>query len=255
MIKNHKKKFDYFGFKKIKKTEKTSLVNKIFYDIANNYDLMNDIMSFGIHRLWKYYTVRYSKIKYGDNVLDVAGGTADLTKKISYIVGKIGKVILIDINNEMIEQGRNKLRNQGIVNNVYYVQGNAEYLPFPDNYFDCVTISFGLRNITNKEKALYSMWKVLKPGGKIIILEFSTPFFKSFLLNKIYDIYSFCIIPKIGHIITKNYQHYQYLVESIRMHPNQEELTKIMLSIGFKNVRYKNFTQGIVALHEGFKIF
>lgn len=240
-----------FGFKKVKKYKKKYMVNKVFNSVAKKYDFMNDIMSFGIHRIWKKIMIFYCNPQYKQKILDIAGGTGDLTKKFSKLVGKNGKVILLDTNYQMINIGRKKLRNAGIIDNVYYIQGNAEQLPFIENYFDCVSISFGLRNITDKKKALNSIFRVLKPGGKLLILEFSKP--KSIFLNKIYDFYSFYILPYIGYIITKDFFSYLYLVESIRTYPNLENIKKIMLNIGFEDVKYYLFTGGIVSLHQGFK--
>lgn len=244
-------KFTDFGFSKIEKNKKSIMVNKIFNDVAKKYDIMNDIMSFGIHRIWKHYTVSCSSVLKGQKVLDIAGGTGDLTKKFSYLVGSTGQVVLMDFNNSMLKIGRKKIRNSGFINNIFYIQADAENIPLQDNYFDCISISFGLRNITNKEKALSSMFRVLKPGGSIIILEFSKP--KYIWLSKIYDLYSFYLLPTLGKIVTKNYESYKYLVESIKMHPNQEQLKKMMNSSGFKNIIYHNLTGGIVSIHHGFK--
>lgn len=249
----NKKKFTTFGFKKIKRNKKNHMVKNVFNKIANNYDLMNDIMSLGIHRIWKNKTVYYSNIRKNYKVLDVAGGTGDLTKKFSYIVGEKGIVVLLDINRKMIKIGRDKLRNKGIIKNIFYIQGDAENLPFKNNYFDCVNISFGLRNITNKKQSLKSMFQVLKPGGNIMILDFSQPqcFFSFF--KKLYNLYSFYIIPNIGKIITQSYNSYKYLIESIQTHPNQKKLKSTMIEIGFEKVIYYNFTGGIVSLHQGSK--
>lgn len=249
----NKKKFTTFGFKKIKRNKKNNMVENVFNKIAKNYDLMNDIMSLGIHRIWKNKIIYYSKIKKNYKVLDVAGGTGDLTKKFSHMVGEKGLVVLLDINKKMIKIGRNKLRDQGIIKNIFYVQGDAEYLPFKNNYFDCVNISFGLRNITNKKKSLKSMFQVLKPGGNLIILDFSHPQCSFNFFKKLYDFYSFYIIPNIGKIITKSYNSYKYLIESIRTHPNQKKLKLAMIEIGFEKVIYYNFTGGIVSLHLGSK--
>lgn len=245
-----KNKMTYFGFRRIEKNKKNIMVNKVFHDVAKRYDIMNDIMSFGLHRIWKNITVNCSGILNGQKVLDVAGGTGDLTKKFSYLVGSKGKVVLLDSNRSMIKIGRDKIRNEGL-NNVHFVQANAENIPFINNYFNCVSISFGLRNITNQKKALSSMLRVLKPGGNILILEFSKP--SCFFLNKVYDIYSFYFLPIIGALVANNTKSYKYLAESIRMHPNQEQLKKIMKQVGFKNVTYHNLTGGIVSIHNGFK--
>ena len=191
---------------------------------------------FGIHRLWKRFTIDCSGVRRGQTVLDLAGGTGDLTAKFSRLVGETGRVMLADINDSMLKMGREKLRNIGIVGNVEYVQANAEALPFADNTFDCITISFGLRNVTDKEKALRSMYRVLKPGGRLLVLEFSKP-----------------IIEPLGELVAKDAESYRYLAESIRMHPDQDTLKGMMQDAGFENVDYYNLTAGIVALHRGYK--
>lgn len=241
----------HFGFRTVAKDEKAEMVAEVFHSVAAKYDLMNDLMSFGIHRIWKRFTIDCSGVRRGQKVLDLAGGTGDLTEKFSRLVGDTGEVVLADINDSMLKMGREKLRNKGIVGNVNYVQANAEALPFPDNYFDCITISFGLRNVTEKEKALRSMFRVLKPGGRLLVLEFSKPVFAP--LNKAYDAYSFHLLPKIGEFIAKDAGSYRYLAESIRMHPDQETLKGMMSDAGFDNVTYFNLTGGIVALHRGYK--
>ncbi|GAB2948961.1 bifunctional demethylmenaquinone methyltransferase/2-methoxy-6-polyprenyl-1,4-benzoquinol methylase UbiE [Hafnia psychrotolerans] len=241
----------HFGFRTVAKDEKAEMVAEVFHSVAAKYDLMNDLMSFGIHRIWKRFTIDNSGVRRGQRVLDLAGGTGDLTAKFSRLVGETGEVVLADINDSMLKMGREKLRNLGIVGNVSYVQANAEALPFPDNYFDCITISFGLRNVTEKEKALRSMFRVLKPGGRLLVLEFSKPLLKP--LRKAYDTYSFHILPRIGELVAKDAGSYRYLAESIRMHPDQETLKGMMADAGFENVTYSNLTGGIVALHRGFK--
>jgi demethylmenaquinone methyltransferase/2-methoxy-6-polyprenyl-1,4-benzoquinol methylase len=240
-----------FGFKKVAKEEKATLVASVFHSVAKQYDVMNDLMSFGIHRLWKRFTIDASGVRPGNKVLDLAGGTGDLTAKFSQLVGKDGQVILADINSSMLNVGRDKLRDRGLVQNIDYVQANAECLPFDDNTFDIVTIAFGLRNVTDKQKALASMYRVLKPGGRLLVLEFSKP--QHELLNKAYDFYSFNILPKMGEIVAKDGDSYQYLAESIRMHPDQETLKQMMELAGFEQTSYHNLTGGIVALHKGFK--
>ncbi|WMY95100.1 MAG: bifunctional demethylmenaquinone methyltransferase/2-methoxy-6-polyprenyl-1,4-benzoquinol methylase UbiE [Arsenophonus sp.] len=242
------KKKKYLNFHK---NYKNNIVEAVFHSVASKYDLMNDLMSFGIHRIWKNFTIKTSGACQGQCILDLAGGTGDLTAKFSKIIGQKGKIILADINTSMLEVGRKKLRNMGIIGNVYYIQANAEALPFPDNYFDCISISFGLRNITNKEKALQSMFRVLKFGGRLLVLEFSKPI--SPFVQKIFDLYSFNILPYLGKIITKDADSYHYLAESIRMHPDQKTIKKMMEFIGFKKVSYTNMTGGIVTLHRGFK--
>ncbi|ADW75749.1 MULTISPECIES: bifunctional demethylmenaquinone methyltransferase/2-methoxy-6-polyprenyl-1,4-benzoquinol methylase UbiE [Rahnella] len=241
----------HFGFRTVAKDEKQEMVAEVFHSVAAKYDLMNDLMSFGIHRIWKRFTIDCSGVRQGQRVLDLAGGTGDLTAKFSRLVGEKGEVVLADINDSMLKMGREKLRNLGIVGNVSYVQANAEALPFPDNYFDCITISFGLRNVTEKEKALRSMFRVLKPGGRLLVLEFSKPVLKP--LSKAYDTYSFHILPRIGELVAHDAESYRYLAESIRMHPDQETLKGMMADAGFENVTYHNLTGGIVALHRGFK--
>ncbi|HGN2320861.1 TPA: bifunctional demethylmenaquinone methyltransferase/2-methoxy-6-polyprenyl-1,4-benzoquinol methylase UbiE [Proteus mirabilis] len=240
-----------FGFQTVDKDEKQTMVAKVFYSVASKYDLMNDLMSFGIHRVWKRYTIEASGVRRNQRVLDLAGGTGDLTAKFSRLVGENGEVVLADINDSMLKMGREKLRDHGIVGNVSYVQANAEELPFPDDYFDCITISFGLRNVTDKAKALRSMFRVLKPGGRLLVLEFSKPVLDP--LSKIYDAYSFHILPRIGQVIVNDADSYRYLTESIRMHPDQETLKGMMEEAGFDQVSYTNMTGGIVALHKGFK--
>ncbi|MTB65325.1 bifunctional demethylmenaquinone methyltransferase/2-methoxy-6-polyprenyl-1,4-benzoquinol methylase UbiE [Providencia sp. wls1943] len=240
-----------FGFRTVEKEEKAGLVANVFHSVASKYDLMNDLMSFGIHRIWKRFTIEASGVRRNQRVLDLAGGTGDLTAKFSRLVGEKGEVVLADINDSMLKMGREKLRDLGIVGNVNYVQANAEELPFPDNYFDCITISFGLRNVTDKDKALRSMFRVLKPGGRLLVLEFSKPILEP--LNKAYDAYSFHILPRIGQVIVNDPESYRYLAESIRMHPNQEILKGMMENAGFEQVSYDNMTGGIVALHKGFK--
>ncbi|MBP1014900.1 bifunctional demethylmenaquinone methyltransferase/2-methoxy-6-polyprenyl-1,4-benzoquinol methylase UbiE [Serratia fonticola] len=240
-----------FGFRTVARDEKQAMVANVFHSVAAKYDVMNDLMSFGIHRIWKRFTIDCSGVRRGQRVLDLAGGTGDLAAKFSRMVGEQGQVVLADINDSMLKMGREKLRDHGIVGNISYVQANAEALPFPDNYFDCITISFGLRNVTDKDKALRSMFRVLKPGGRLLVLEFSKPLLES--LSKAYDAYSFHVLPKIGELVVKDPDSYRYLAESIRMHPDQETLKGMMAAAGFENVNYFNLTGGIVALHRGFK--
>jgi len=241
----------HFGYRTVAKDEQADMVADVFHSVAAKYDLMNDLMSFGIHRIWKRFTIDSSGVRRGQRVLDLAGGTGDLTAKFSRLVGETGEVVLADINSSMLKVGRDKLRNKGIIGNVNYVQANAEALPFPDNYFDCITIAFGLRNVTEKEKALASMFRVLKPGGRLLVLEFSKPQFEP--LSKAYDAYSFHILPRIGEMVAKDAGSFRYLAESIRMHPDQETLKQMMNDVGFENTTYHNLTGGIVALHRGFK--
>lgn len=241
----------HFGFKTIDKEDKVSMVAGVFHSVAKQYDVMNDLMSFGVHRLWKRFTIDASGVRPGNKVLDLAGGTGDLTAKFSQLVGKNGSVVLADINSSMLNVGRDKLRDKGLVQNIKYIQANAQYLPFDDNTFDIVTIAFGLRNVTDKDMALRSIYRVLKPGGRLLVLEFSKP--EHALLNKAYDFYSFNILPKMGELVAKDGESYQYLAESIRMHPDQETLKTMMDSAGFEQTSFKNLTGGIVALHKGYK--
>ncbi|WP_354623875.1 bifunctional demethylmenaquinone methyltransferase/2-methoxy-6-polyprenyl-1,4-benzoquinol methylase UbiE [Psychromonas sp. MME2] len=241
----------HFGFKTVQENQKAELVADVFHSVAAKYDLMNDVLSMGIHRIWKRFTIDCSGIRQGQKVLDLAGGTGDLTAKFSRIVGKNGHVVLADINESMLKVGRSKLRDLGIVGNVNYVQANAEELPFPDNHFDLVTIAFGLRNVTDKDKALASIYRVLKPGGRLLVLEFSKPLYKP--VSKFYDFYSFNILPKLGKLFANDSDSYQYLAESIRMHPNQDTLKEMMENVGFEGSEYFNLSAGIVALHRGYK--
>jgi demethylmenaquinone methyltransferase/2-methoxy-6-polyprenyl-1,4-benzoquinol methylase len=241
----------HFGFQTVEKNEKESKVASVFHSVAQQYDVMNDLMSFGIHRLWKRFTIDASGVRPGNKVLDLAGGTGDLTAKFSQLVGREGKVILADINSSMLNVGRDKLRDRGLVQNIEYVQANAQYLPFEDNTFDVITIAFGLRNVTDKDMALRSMFRALKPGGRLLVLEFSKP--EHELVNKAYDFYSFNILPKIGELVAKDGDSYQYLAESIRMHPDQETLKTMMDAAGFEQTSFKNLTGGVVALHKGYK--
>nr|Q31IM5.1 RecName: Full=Ubiquinone/menaquinone biosynthesis C-methyltransferase UbiE; AltName: Full=2-methoxy-6-polyprenyl-1,4-benzoquinol methylase; AltName: Full=Demethylmenaquinone methyltransferase [Hydrogenovibrio crunogenus XCL-2] len=240
-----------FGFSEVPLEEKVKKVKGVFDSVAGNYDIMNDVMSFGIHRLWKRHAIELSGIRPGNVVLDLAGGTGDLTKAFAKRVGKTGRVVLADINESMVRVGRDRLTNEGIIGNVDYTITNAEALTYPDNTFDLVTISFGLRNVTNKDKALEEIYRVLKPGGQLMVLEFSKV--TQPLLAKAYDFYSFNILPKMGKLIADDEASYQYLAESIRMHPDQETLKKMMLEAGFDKAEYLNMSEGIVALHRGWK--
>ncbi len=240
-----------FGYKKVNVEEKAGKVAEVFHSVASNYDLMNDLMSGGIHRLWKRVTIEMSGVRPGHKVLDIAGGTGDLAAKFSRIVGPEGTVVLADINDSMLKVGRDRLVDRGITENVRFSQADAQYLPFPDDTFDVITIAFGLRNVTDKDMALRSMLRVLKPGGKLLVLEFSKP--PNPLLSKIYDGYSFSVLPKLGKLFANDADSYQYLAESIRMHPDQDTLLGMMNQAGFENTDYHNMTGGIVALHRGVK--
>jgi len=241
----------HFGFTDVPVEEKQGKVAEVFDSVAIKYDLMNDLMSAGIHRLWKRFTLEKSGVRSGSKVLDLAGGTGDLAALFSPIVGDNGQVVLADINDSMLKVGRDRLIDRGLINNIRFAQVNAEYLPFEDNHFDCITIAFGLRNVTDKQKALESMYRVLKPGGRLLVLEFSQP--TNELLSKVYDSYSFNLLPKIGQWITGDEDSYRYLAESIRMHPDQETLKSMFEKAKFEDCEYHNLTGGIVALHRGFK--
>lgn len=241
----------HFGFKTVQEDKKAELVADVFHSVAAKYDIMNDVLSLGIHRIWKRFTIDCSGVRKGQKVLDLAGGTGDLTAKFSRIVGQTGQVTLADINDSMLKVGRSKLRDMGIVGNISYVQANAEELPFPDNHFDLITIAFGLRNVTDQNKALASIFRVLKPGGRLLILEFSKPIYKP--VSKFYDFYSFNVLPKLGKLIANDSESYQYLAESIRMHPGQNTLKEMMDKVGFEGTEYFNLSGGIVALHRGYK--
>lgn len=241
----------HFGYQEVAEDEKASKVADVFHSVADKYDLMNDLMSFGVHRIWKHYTIRLSGVKTGQRVLDIAGGTGDLTAKFSRLVGETGEVFLADINNSMLQVGRERLIDNGIAGNVKYVQANAECLPFANNYFDVISIAFGLRNVTHIDQALKSMYRVLKPGGQLLVLEFSRA--KAPGLSPVYDAYSFKVLPLIGKLVANDEDSYRYLAESIRMHPDQETLKAMMQEAGFDRCEYHNLTGGIVALHRGFK--
>ncbi len=241
----------HFGFQDVPESQKAEKVAEVFHSVAAKYDLMNDVLSGGLHRLWKRFTIELSGVRPGNRVLDIAGGTGDLTRKFSSLVGPSGEVVLADINDSMLKVGRDRLLDKGVAGNVQFVQADAEALPFPDNHFDVVTIAFGLRNVTRKENALRSMLRVLKPGGRLLVLEFSKP--GNPLLAKAYDTYSFSFMPLAGKLITNDADSYRYLAESIRMHPDQETLKAMMVEAGFERVTYHNMTGGIVALHRGIK--
>ncbi len=245
-------KTTHFGYKQVPVEEKARKVADVFHSVAAKYDLMNDLMSMGIHRLWKRFTIEMSGVRRGQRVLDIAGGTGDLTAQFARMVGPEGEVVLADINSSMLGVGRSRLVDRGVVGNVEYVQANAEALPFEENHFDCITIAFGLRNVTHKEKAIASMHRVLKPGGRLLVLEFSKPRVPG--LSPIYDAYSFSVLPAMGKLVTGDAESYRYLAESIRMHPDQETLKGMMEEAGFARCDYHNLTGGIVALHRGFKL-
>jgi len=245
------KKTTHFGYQTVAEEEKQGKVAEVFHSVAAKYDVMNDLMSFGIHRLWKRFTMEFTGARKGDTVLDIAGGTGDLTMKFADLVGPEGKVVLADINDSMLKVGRDRLLDKGYSGNIECVQANAECLPFEDNSFNVVTMAFGLRNVTNKDKALAEFNRVLKPGGRLLVLEFSKT--NNPLLKKAYDLYSFTALPFMGKLITNDSESYRYLAESIRMHPGQEELKTMFEEAGFANCEYHNMTGGIVALHKGIK--
>ncbi|MBS1214884.1 MAG: ubiE [Proteobacteria bacterium] len=242
----------HFGFKDVPTGEKAKLVREVFDSVANKYDLMNDLMSMGIHRIWKRIAIQLSHVRRGEQVLDLAGGTGDMTALFQKRVGPEGRVVLSDINAAMLQRGRDRLIDEGIAGNVGYAQIDAEKLPFRDNQFDCVCIAFGLRNVTHKDEALRAIFRALRPGGRAIILEFSEV--QGDLLKKGYDLYSFKILPFLGKLIANDSESYRYLAESIRMHPNQEKLKAMMQEAGFERCEYFNLTQGIVAVHRGYKL-
>ncbi|MCG8016100.1 MAG: bifunctional demethylmenaquinone methyltransferase/2-methoxy-6-polyprenyl-1,4-benzoquinol methylase UbiE [Candidatus Thiodiazotropha sp. 'RUGA'] len=245
-------KTTHFGYQDVPVDEKAGRVRQVFDSVANKYDLMNDLMSFGIHRLWKRHTIEMSGVRQGQRVLDLAAGTGDLSARFSGLVGDQGEVVFSDINAAMLSQGRDRMIDEGRVANVRYVQADAQYLPFPDDYFDCVTIGFGLRNVTDKQLALNAIFRVIKPGGRLLVLEFSKPIHQP--LQKVYDLYSFTLLPKIGKLVTQDEESYRYLAESIRMHPDQETLKGMLEHAGFERSDYFNLTGGVVAIHRGYKV-
>lgn len=242
----------HFGYQTVDASAKAGMVGQVFDSVASKYDVMNDVMSFGVHRLWKRFTVSQAAVRPGQTVLDLAGGTGDLAAKFARRVGPQGVVILSDINSAMLTTGRDKLTDDGIIGNMDYAQANAEALPFADDSFDLITMAFGLRNVTHKEQALASMNRVLKPGGKLLVLEFSKPVLP--LLSKAYDAYSFSALPLMGKLVANDAESYRYLAESIRMHPDQQTLEDMMQGAGFAKTSYHNLTGGVVALHKGYKI-
>lgn len=243
------KETTHFGFKNVDKAEKAHLVGEVFHSVAKNYDIMNDVMSMGLHRVWKKFTLFTTEIKSGAKVLDIAGGTGDMSLGFKKIVGDRGEVWHTDINVSMLKVGRDRLLDKGVITPECLC--DAEWLPFLDNYFDCVCVSFGLRNMTNKDAALKEMYRVLKPGGILLVLEFSKV---AKPLTKLYDLYSFKFLPFMGKLIAKDAGSYTYLAESIRMHPDQETLKQMMLDAGFAKVNYHNLTFGVTALHKGYKL-
>lgn len=238
----------HFGFETVAEKDKARKVGEVFHSVARRYDLMNDVMSAGLHRLWKHYTVNTSGMRTGQRVLDIAGGSGDLSRLFARKVGRSGQVILTDINASMLGVGRDRMLDEGLP--VPAAQCDAEKLPFPSNYFDCVSVAFGLRNMTHKDIALKEMLRVLKPGGKLLVLEFSRVWKP---LQAAYDAYSFKLLPVMGKLLAQDADSYRYLAESIRMHPDQETLRQMMLDAGFGKVDYTNLSAGVVALHRGYK--
>ncbi|MFK7995092.1 MAG: bifunctional demethylmenaquinone methyltransferase/2-methoxy-6-polyprenyl-1,4-benzoquinol methylase UbiE [Granulosicoccus sp.] len=242
----------HFGYQTVDSASKAGMVGEVFDSVASKYDVMNDLMSFGVHRIWKRFTVSQAAVRPGHYVLDLAGGTGDLAAKFAPRVGPQGLVVLSDINSSMLTTGRDRLTDDGLVQNLDYAQANAEHLPFEDDCFDCITMAFGLRNVTDKALALESMHRILKPGGKLLVLEFSKPVLP--LLSKAYDAYSFTALPLMGKLVANDAESYRYLAESIRMHPDQQALEAMMQEAGFAKTSYHNLTGGVVALHKGYKI-
>ena len=241
----------HFGYREVKTDEKAGLVGGVFDSVASRYDVMNDLMSAGVHRIWKRFTIELSGVRAGSRVLDIAGGTGDLAARFAPMVGDTGEVVLADINASMLRVGRDRLTDRGTPGNLHYVQADAQYLPFPDDHFDCITIAFGLRNVTDKDRALRSMLRVLKPGGRLLVLEFSKP--RNPLLSRAYDAYSFGVLPFMGRLVAGDADSYQYLAESIRMHPDQETLRQMMEDAGFTRCEFHDMTGGVVAVHRGVK--
>ncbi len=239
-----------FGYERVRREDKARRVRGVFDSVADNYDLMNDLMSGGVHRLWKRFTLSITGLRPGQSALDVAGGTGDISLGLARQVGQQGLVVLTDINAAMLAHGRDRLIDAGLVRGIQCVQANAEQLPFADGSFHCVTIAFGLRNVTDKQKALASMARVLKPGGQLVVLEFSKP---AEMLRPLYDAYSFRLLPLLGKIVAKDEASYRYLAESIRMHPDQETLAAMMRAAGLEDCRYHNLSGGIVAVHRGYR--
>ncbi len=247
-----KKGYVDFGYEDVPYNEKARRVRQVFDSVAGKYDVMNDVLSFGLHRLWKRFTVSLCQLRPGNRVLDLAGGTGDLARRIWPEIGRTGELIVADINGAMLGNGRDRLINAGVSGNVWYVQADAELLPFPDSFFDVVTIGFGLRNVTEKRDALHSMYHCLKPGGRLLVLEFSKLVVPG--LKRLYDLYSLSALPKIGGFIAGDEDSYRYLAESIRVHPDQEALKGMMQDAGFESCQFYNLTGGIVAVHRGYRL-
>ncbi len=242
----------HFGYQQVPAQDKAGRVRAVFDSVADRYDVMNDLMSLGIHRLWKRYAAELAGVRRGQRVLDLAAGTGDLAARFAGLVGQEGEVLFSDINEAMLQRGRERMADRGLVGNLRYVQADAEQLPFPDDSIDCVSIGFGLRNVTHKERALAAIYRVLRPGGRLLVLEFSRP--NSAPLRALYDLYSFRVLPLIGRVVAGDADSYRYLAESIRMHPGQEELKGMMEAAGFERCDYISLTGGIVAIHRGYKL-
>ncbi len=242
----------HFGFRKVPKAEKADLVRGVFDSVADKYDLMNDLMSFGVHRLWKRFAIELAGVRPGQKVLDLASGTGDLADRFAGLVGPQGLVVMSDINASMLSRGRDRMLDRGHVGNMAFALINAEQLPVADASMDLVTIAFGLRNVTDKDAALREMYRVLRPGGRALVLEFSHP--TSRPLEKLYDLYSFGVLPRMGQLVANDAESYRYLAESIRMHPDQETLKGMMEAAGFERCDVHNLTGGIVAIHRGFRL-
>lgn len=242
----------HFGFREVPEAAKAAMVGSVFRSVSGKYDLMNDLMSLGVHRLWKHFALLQSSVRSGQRVLDLAGGTGDMSAKFASRVGVNGEVVLADINEAMLTRGRERLTDQGLVGNIRYIRADAEALPFPEGCFDCVCIGFGLRNVTHMDQALASMFRVLKAGGRVLVLEFSRPTAQG--LRKLYELYSSAVLPKLGRWVAGDEDSYRYLVESIRNHPPQHQLSVMLEGAGFERVSYSNLSGGIVAVHMGYKL-
>jgi len=245
-------KTTHFGYQTVPEADKAERVRGVFDSVATRYDLMNDLMSLGIHRLWKRFAVQLTGVRAGQHVLDLASGTGDLAARLAGLAGPDGLVVMSDINAAMLARGRDRMLDGGRAGNVRYAQVDAEALPFPDGSFDCVTIGFGLRNVTRKECALAEMHRVLRPGGRALVLEFSRP--TTAPLRAVYDLYSFQVLPRLGRLVASDAASYRYLAESIRMHPDQQTLKEMMEGVGFERCDVHNLTGGVVAVHRGFKL-
>lgn len=241
----------HFGYQRVRREDKARRVGAVFDSVADRYDLMNDLMSLGIHRLWKRFAIELSGVRPGQTLLDLAGGTGDLAARFASLVGAEGSVLVADINASMLARGRERLLDRGVAGNLRFLQANAEQLPFPNQSFDAVTMAFGLRNVTDKQAALNEIYRVLKPAGRALILEFSRPVLPG--LKPLYDFYSFRVLPALGRVVARDAASYRYLAESIRMHPGQQELKTMLEQAGFEDSDYFNLSGGIVALHRGYR--